>query len=84
MALHLFVIQNDDYRSKMVESLLVDPNDVLRFNDKTLISNYRLSQAMILMMQLTNALIFKAKLLIQQRFLIISVMKSQRGSNFNQ
>lgn len=40
--------RNRDRRNLFVERLLADPNDVLRFDDKTLISRYRLPRAMIL------------------------------------
>ncbi len=48
MALHLLIIENEERRCLMVERLLEDPEDVLHFDDKTLISNYRLLRNMIL------------------------------------
>ncbi len=42
MVLHLLIVENEERRCLMVESLLEDPEDVLYFDDKTLISNYRL------------------------------------------
>ncbi len=42
MVLHLLIVENEERRCLMVERLLEDPEDVLYFDDKTLISNYRL------------------------------------------
>ncbi len=48
MALHLLILENEERRCLMAERLLEDPEDVLHFDDKTLISNYRLPRNMIL------------------------------------
>ncbi len=42
MALHLLILENEERRCLMAERLLEDPEDVLHFDDKTLINDYRL------------------------------------------
>ncbi len=51
MVLHLISIENEERRCLMLERLLEDPEDVLHFDDKTLISNYRLPRNILQLAQ---------------------------------